>query len=300
MKRTLREPTPHKLILEYPDLQLLEELHSKFQHIAVYSHPELGKILTCDGIVMLAEAYEAAYHEMMAHVPLLYHPNPRRVLVIGGGDGGTSRAVLRHAEVEQLVQVEIDGEVVRLSREYFPQFAGAYDDERMQLHIADGIAYIKECANNGPCFDIVLVDSTDPQGPSLGLFTEPFYQNCRKSLKKDGILVLQGETFYGMAKLQKQILQTLQRQFSCCGIYTSAIPFYPLGTWSFIYASGTPRSEWKLREDALQKLSPLKYLNREIISACFALPNYALKALGLENSSKPAQHKQSGTLQSCN
>ena len=282
MKRTLREPTPHNLILEYPDLQLLEELQSKFQHIAVYLHPELGKILTCDGIVMLVEVYEAAYHEMMAHVPLLYHPNPRRVLIIGGGDGGTSHETLRHAEVEQLVQVEIDDEVVRFSKQYFPQFAGAYDDARMQLHIADGFAYIENSANKGSQFDIILVDSTDPQGPSLGLFTEPFYQNCCKSLKNGGFLVLQGETFYGMAKLQRQILQILQRQFLCCGIYTSAIPFYPLGTWSFIYASGTPRSEWKLREDALQKLSPLKYLNREIISACFALPNYALKALGLQ------------------
>ena len=281
MKRTLREPAPHNLILEYPNLELLEELQSKFQHIAIYSDPELGKILACDGVVMLAEAYEAAYHEMIAHVPLLYHPNPRRVLVIGGGDGGTACEALRHAEVESLVQVEIDGEVVRLSRRHFPRFAKAYDDARMQLHIADGAAYIADCADRGSPFDIILIDSTDPQGPSLGLFTEPFYQNCRKSLKEGGILVLQGETFYGMADLQKQILQTLKQQFVACGIYTSAIPFYPLGTWSFIYAS--QNSNWKLRENALEKLSHdgLKYLNREILSACFALPNYARNALNL-------------------
>lgn len=285
MKKTLREPAPHNLILEYPDLERLEELDSKFQHIAVYSHPELGKILTCDGIVMLAEAYEAAYHEMMAHVPLLHHPNPRRVLVIGGGDGGTSREALRHAEVEQLVQVEIDGEVVRLCRRHFPQFAGAYNDARMQLHIDDGVAYIANCAAQGPQFDVILIDSTDPQGPSLGLFTEPFYQNCRRSLKEGGILVLQGETFYGMAEWQKQILQILTKQFASCGIYTSAIPFYPLGTWNFIYASQNPRRNWKLREDALRKLSDdgLKYLNREILSACFALPNYARNALNLQS-----------------
>ncbi|WGK68482.1 polyamine aminopropyltransferase [Candidatus Haliotispira prima] len=287
MKRTLREKTPHNLILEYPELECIEELHSAFQHIAVYRHPELGKMLVHDNIVMLAETYEAAYHEMIAHVPLLHHPNPQRVLVIGGGDGGTSREVLRHPEVSRLVQVEIDGEVVRLSKRHFPDLASCYQDPRMELHIADGIRYMADCAEgrHRP-FDIILVDSTDPKGAATGLFTETFYKNCRKSLKDDGILVIQGETFYGMAHVQKQILQILRQQFRDSGIYTSAIPFYPLGTWSLIYASERLRSEWQLRENALRNLAEaeqgLNYLNREIISACFALPNYALRLAGLQ------------------
>ena len=288
MKRSIREKTPHNLVLEYPDLELVCEVRSDFQHIAIYRHSELGKILVHDDVVMLVEAYEAAYHEMLAHVPLLHYSNPERVLVIGGGDGGTSREVLRHPEVKELVQVEIDGEVVRLAKQYFPDLACAYDDVRMELRIDDGIQYMADCARGKYVpFDIILVDSTDPQGPATGLFTEDFYQNCRNSMKDGGILVLQGETFYGMAHVQRKILQILQKKFRGCGIYTSAIPFYPLGTWSLIYASELLRSQWQLREDALQNLarSPhgLNYLNREILNACFALPNYALRLTGLQS-----------------
>ncbi len=285
---SIREKTPHNLVLEYPELELIEETRSPFQQIGVYRHDQLGKILVHDDVVMLVEAYEAAYHEMIAHVPLLHHPEPRRVLVIGGGDGGTSREALRHPEVRELVQVEIDCEVVRLSQKHFPELACSYEDPRMELRIGNGIRYMGDCAaGHHPPFDIILVDSTDPHpgGPAEGLFTEAFYRDCRRALKERGILVVQGETFYGMAHIQQQILGVLKQQFRHCGIYTSAIPFYPLGTWSLIYAAELLRSEWRLRENALQNLARsgrgLHYLNRDIISACFALPNYALRSTGL-------------------
>ena len=290
MRRTIRENAPHNLFLEYPNLELQEEVWSDFQHIAIYIHHELGKILVHDDVVMFVEAYEASYHEMIAHVPLLYHPNPKRVLVIGGGDGGTSREVLRHAEVEQLIQVEIDREVIRLCQKHFPEMTSAvYNDPRMELQILDGVQFIADCANGQHLpFDIILIDSTDPQGPATRLFTEEFYRNCSKSLSMDGILVLQGETFYGMADIQKQIFESLCKYFCSYGMYTSAIPFYPLGTWNLIYASQRLHSDWQLREDALQNLANssqgLFYLNREIISACFALPNYALRFTGLNKS----------------
>ncbi len=286
MESIIREKTPHNLILEYPDLELLCEKQSPFQHIAVYKHPELGKLLVHDNVVMLAETYEAAYHEMIAHVPLLYHPKPQRVLIIGGGDGGTSKEVLRHPEVEQLIQVEIDAQVIRICREHFPTLTCAYDDPRMKLKIENGIQYLANCVNQQELFDIILVDSTDPQGPATGLFSQTFYQNCYKALRSEGILVIQGETFYGMAHFQKQILRILRQYFCAYGLYTSAIPFYPLGTWNLIYACNKLRSEWILREDGLQQLANsnqgLNYLNREIISACFALPNYALRLTGLD------------------
>ncbi|MEM9423848.1 MAG: spermidine synthase [Spirochaetota bacterium] len=297
-KRTVRERTPHNLLLEYPDLELISETRSSFQHIALYRHPELGRVLVHDDVVMLAELYEAAYHEMIAHVPLLYHPDPQRVLVIGGGDGGTSRQVLRHINVEQLVQVEIDAEVVRFCRQHLAELASCYDDARMELRLEDGLHYMADCAaGRHPAFDVILVDSPDPspnpqlKGPANALFTEAFYQHCRASLKPEGILVVQGETFYGMAKIQRQILETLRRHFGGsaanwgnCGMYTSAIPFYPLGTWSLIYASPKARRQWCLRDEALEELARseegLHYLNREMIQACFALPNYALRMIG--------------------
>lgn len=280
----LREQTPHGLVLEYRDLELLAEHRSEYQKIAVYRHPELGKLLVHDDIVMFAERYEAAYHEMLAHIPLLYHPGPKSILIIGGGDGGLSREVLRHSEVERLVQIEIDEAVIRLSRQYFPEFASAYQDPRMELRIEDGVHFVRNAGEN--TFDIILVDSTDPvpEGPSVELFSGRFYAACARCLKPEGLLVLQGETSYGMQEFQRQVFSRLGESFAEAGQYLSAVPFYPLGTWSLIYASQVPRARWNLRSEALEKLAGdsrgLQYLNAEVARACFTLHNYAVRPSG--------------------
>src|SRR5699024_40718 len=158
---------------------------SEFQRIDVFESPEFGRFLTLDGYMMLTERDEFIYHEMITHVPLAVHPKVKRVLVIGAGDGGVIRELVRYPEIEDIDLVEIDELVVEVCRKYLPQTACRLDDPRVHIHYEDGLKYIRSCENE---YDLILVDSTDPFGPGEGLFTREFYGNCFKALKDDGIM----------------------------------------------------------------------------------------------------------------
>ncbi len=245
---------------------------SDFQKLEIVETPNFGRMMLLDDCVMLTEANEFAYHEMIAHVPLFAHPHPERVLIIGGGDGGTAREVLRHSEVKECVMVEIDGLVVEKSKEYFPRIASELENPRLSLLIDDGIRYIQENQN---AFDIILVDSTDPVGPAEGLFSKEFYQNAFQALKADGILAAQAESPYYFQKTQRELFEVLHAIFPYATLYLSAIPFYPSGTWSFAFASKKYKEGEQPRVEAMQKLAvELQYFNPEIYQACFALPNF--------------------------
>jgi len=207
---------------------------SPYQHIQVAVSPLFGRMLILDDAVQTTELDEYVYHEMLVHLPLLTHPAPRRVLIIGGGDGGTLEEVLKHP-VEQATMVEIDRAVVEVSRAFLPGIAGgAFDDPRARLLIADGIAFVRETADR---FDVILVDSTDPKGPGVALFSEEFFAMCARVLTSGGLVAMQS----GSPLYQRDLLDGVRRHLSAVFPlvipYWAAVPAYPGTLWSFTMAS---------------------------------------------------------------
>ncbi|MBX9704200.1 MAG: polyamine aminopropyltransferase, partial [Silvanigrellaceae bacterium] len=166
---------------------VLHSVQSPFQRVDVFESSGFGRVLTLDGLMMCSERDEFVYHEMISHVPLLAHPNPKRVLVIGGGDGGTLREVLRHDCVEEAVLCEIDGEVINAARAFFPSLAVGLNHPRAKIHVEDGVAFVKN--TDRAQFDVVIIDSTDPIGPGVGLFSGNFYREVKRILRPDGIVI---------------------------------------------------------------------------------------------------------------
>ena len=209
----------------------LHDEHSPYQHIEVYETEGFGRLLTLDGLVMLTDRDNFIYHEMLVHPALMTHPKPRRILIIGGGDCGTLREVLKHKEVERVEQVELDERVTRVAEEFFPALCEANHDTRAVFHFTDGIRWLQEAADNS--YDVILVDSTDPVGPAAGLFSEEFYRHCHRALGTDGVLAAQSESPLFHAELIQDIHSKLgQAGFS----HRACVHFpqcsYPSGWWS--------------------------------------------------------------------
>lgn len=209
---------------------------SDFQRIDVFESPEFGRFLVLDGYVMLTEKDEFIYHEMIVHVPMAVHPHVKKVLVIGAGDGGAIRELVKYPEIEQIDLVEIDEQVVKVCQEYLPKTACRLDDARVHKYYEDGLKYVRRKENE---YDLIIVDSTDPFGPGEGLFTKEFYGNCYKALKEDGIMVNQHESpFYeedalACVRAHKRIVES----FPISRVYQAHIPTYPSGHWLFGFAS---------------------------------------------------------------
>jgi len=252
---------------------------SEFQRIDIFDSKEFGRFLTLDGYMMLTEKDEFIYHEMMVHVPMAVHPHVRRVLVIGGGDGGTVRELTRYPFIEQIDLVEIDEEVVEACKKHLPQTACGFEDARVQCFYEDGLKYVRRFEDT---YDLILVDSTDPFGPGEGLFTKEFYGNCYKALKEDGIMVNQHESpFYpadavAMQRAHKRIVES----FPISKVYQAHIPTYPSGHWLFGFAS---KKFHPIKDANFVKWNVLglktKYYNTELHAGAFALPNYVEEML---------------------
>ena len=249
--------TPNVQISIRVDKQLYSG-KSEFQRIDVFESPEFGRFLTLDGYMMLTEKDEFIYHEMITHVPMAVHPDVKKVLVIGAGDGGVIRELVRYPEIESIDMVEIDSLVVDVCKQYLPQTACRFDDPRLTLHFEDGLRFVRFKENE---YDLIIVDSTDPFGPGEGLFTKEFYGNCCKALKDDGILINQHVSpFYhddalACQRAHKNIVNT----FPIAKVYQAHIPTYPSGHWLFGFAS--------------KKYHPLRDLNEnrwnaDIIQQC--------------------------------
>ena len=247
------------------------------QHLMIFHNAQLGRVMTLDGVVQTTEADEFVYHEMMTHVPILAHGSVQRVLIIGGGDGGILREVLRHY-VGHVTQVEIDEAVVEMAKQYLPNHsAGAYDDDRLNLVIADGMDFVRRCDEE---FDVIIVDSTDPIGPGEVLFTDDFYAQAKRCLTEGGVLVTQnGVPFFQPDEL-KTTHRRLQNQFVDAHFYCAPIPTYYGGFMSFGWASDNVQ----LRHVDLHKIEArfeaaelkCRYYNPAIHRASFALPQYML------------------------
>ena len=252
---------------------------SEFQRIDVFDSPEFGRFLTLDGYMMLTEKDEFIYHEMIVHVPMAVHPKVRKVLVIGAGDGGVVRELVRYADLEQIDMVEIDPLVVEVCKKYLPQTACRLDDPRLHIYYEDGLRFVRSKEDE---YDLIIVDSTDPFGPGEGLFTREFYGNCYKALKEDGIMVNQHESpFYpedavACQRAHKRIVES----FPISKVYQAHIPTYPSGHWLFGFASkkyhplkDLRETEWNMRSIRCQ------YYTTTLHKGAFYIPAYVEELL---------------------
>ncbi|MCL6583590.1 MAG: polyamine aminopropyltransferase [bacterium] len=260
---------------------LLQE-KSKYQQITILQTPHYGKILLLDGLVMLTERDEFVYHEMITHVPLLSHPNPQKVLIVGGGDGGSVREVLKHPEVEHIDLVEIDQMVIDKCREYFPTLTQGLSSPKVTIHIANGIQFVKNCRSD---YDVIIVDSTDPIGPGEGLFTEAFYQDIHRALRDRGLLVAQSESPFVHENIISPMYRKLKNVFPVCKMYLAFIPTYPAGCWSFAWCSKGNLLSDRPDEKRYEKLQPKpRYYNPQVHRSSFSLPNFVEEMLPNGNS----------------
>ncbi len=252
--------------------KILFQKKSRFQQIDIVESPVFGKVLLLDGLVMTTELDEFVYHEMLVHPAMILHPEPRQILIIGGGDGGTAREVIKYNEVRRVVLCEIDEEVVKASREFLPELSKSFDDPRIELKFLDGVEFVKETKE--PQFDLVFVDSSDPIGPATVLYSEEFIKNLRRTLKNGGITVFQSESPFTRLDIIKDLFDKLKHSFKFVKPYLAPIPGYPDGTWSFLFASDTD-----YRDKVRKSPAGLKYFNEEILKASFALPNFIKEKL---------------------
>ena len=249
--------------------EILTRKQSIYQEITVMDTKQFGKILLLDGVLQTTTKDEFAYHEMISHVPLNSHPNPRKVAVIGGGDGGTVREIVKHKSIEKVVLVEIDADVINISKQYLPEIAGGLDDQRVEILIADGIDHIQKSKN---VYDIIIIDSTDPVsgGPAFDLFTSDFYTCVYEALTKDGIMVTQTESPYYEPEAVQHIYKAVSKSFPITRLYLAYIPTYPSGMWSFTLGSKSKKPEAMANKH--NQGFPTKYYTPDIHKAAFSLP----------------------------
>lgn len=227
-------------------------------------------MLVLDGCVMTTIRDEFVYHEMIAHVALSAHPNPQKVLVVGGGDGGVMREIIKHATVQKAVLAEIDGRVIEVAKQFLPEIAVALTDPRVDVQVIDGIAHVKEHKEE---YDVIIVDSTDPIGPAVGLFAKEFYQSIYEALKPDGIFVAQSESPFMHSELIQRVQNDVSDLFPITKLYVASIPTYPSGLWSFTIGSKRYDPAQIADEKRADGLST-RYYTKALHQAAFVLPAF--------------------------
>jgi spermidine synthase len=255
----------YRISLHYQEILLDEQ--TGHQHIQVANTDFFGKVLLLDGVIQLTEFDNAGYHEMITHIPMLAHDNPRQILIIGGGDGGTLQQVLRYPGVNLVTVCELDVRVIEVCRQYFPDFGHSFDDDRTQLVIQDAFEYLQERNRK---FDVIIADTTDPIGQAERLFTIEFYKLMVAALADHGVIVTQCEQLYFDSQFIKHMLGIAKKLAEHAVYYHVLVPTYPGGGIGFLYLSDTP---W---QNGLSKPYPgkMRYLNHQIHQAAFALPEF--------------------------
>lgn len=257
-------------------LKLKQKVHEEqtpYQKLEIYETEGFGKLMTLDGLIMLTDRDNFIYHEMMTHTALFTHPNPENVLIVGGGDCGSLREVLKHKSVKLVELVELDERVTRVSEKYFPDLCSSNDDPRARFHFTDGIEWVKSAAKDS--YDVIIIDSTDPVGPALGLFSEAFYRDCYEALSKQGVLIVQSES----PLFHLDILSDIRTRMKTAGyahMGTTQFPqcSYPSGWWSSTLASKSTRLKDFRYNDAQQKGFPTRYYNADIHKAALCLAQF--------------------------
>ncbi|XOB40735.1 MAG: polyamine aminopropyltransferase [Candidatus Nealsonbacteria bacterium] len=253
---------------------------SKYQKIEILDTFALGRIFVLDGILQLSEKYEFIYHEMISHLPLFYHPNPKRILIIGGGDGGVLREVLKHS-LKEIFLAELDSKVVEVSKKYLPflNLKNSLKQKKVRLFFEDGTTFIKKFKD---FFDVIIVDSTDPMGFSFPLFQKRFYKNSFSALKKQGIFITQSGNFLDQISEIKTAIKNLKPFFPYVKVHRIFTPDYQGSDFSFTLASKKINLEGfgiKKIEKRFKKIKDIKYYSPEIHLASGILPKFYRKRL---------------------
>jgi len=264
--------------------RVLFDSDTEHQHLIIFENGDFGRVMMLDNVIQLSTKDEFVYHEMMSHVPLFAHGRARKALIVGGGDGGVLREALRHSELESVTLCEIDQSVIELCREYFPQIsAGAYDNPRTRIVIADGTKFVAETDER---FDVIMIDSTDPIGPGVVLFTRQFYADCAKALAPGGILVTQnGLPFLQADELKQSVGYFRDIGFNDASAYLATTPSYFGGPMSYGWATSDTDLR-HLKESAIEHryaeagAFPTRYWRPDVHVAAFALPNYVRDLIG--------------------
>ncbi|XP_072963173.1 spermidine synthase 1-like isoform X1 [Typha angustifolia] len=266
--------------------KILFQGKSDCQNVMVFQSSTYGKVLVLDGVIQVTERDECAYQEMITHLPLCSIPNPKKVLVIGGGDGGVLREVSRHSSVEQIDICEIDKMVVDVSKQYFRHLASGFEDPRVTLHIGDGVAFLKSVPEG--TYDAVIVDSSDPIGPAQELFEKPFFESVARALRPGGIVCTQAESIWLHMHIIEDIVSVCRQIFKGSVNYAwTTVPTYPSGVIGFMLCSTEgpavdfqhPVNNIEENESSNKSKGPLKFYNSEIHSAAFCLPNFAKRVI---------------------
>ncbi|KAK7450502.1 hypothetical protein BaRGS_00039933 [Batillaria attramentaria] len=253
---------------------------SKYQNVLVFKSKTYGNVLVLDGVIQCTERDEFSYQEMIAHLPLCCHPSPRRVLVIGGGDGGVAREVLKHKQVEKVDMCEIDEMVIEASKKYLPKMACSFENPRLSLHIQDGFDFMSKHEGT---YDVIITDSSDPIGPASSLFEKKYYELMKKALKPGGIVCSQGECAWLHLDLIRNMQEFCRTLFPTVSYAYTTIPTYPSGQIGFILCSLSPdlKFEKPVRELTSSQIEDfqLRYYNPHIHRAAFCLPEFARKVI---------------------
>ena len=257
------------------------ESKTEHQHLMIFENAMFGRVMVLDGIVQTTEKDEFIYHEMLTHVPILSHGKAKRILIIGGGDGGILREVCKHESIEHITQVEIDQAVIDMAKEYLPNHSnGAFDDPRANIIIGDGIKFVNETDEK---FDIIISDSTDPIGPGEVLFTSTFYDGCKRCLNEDGILVTQNGVVFMQPDEVVTSSKRLSPLFSDTWFYSAAVPTYIGGIMTFAWATNNIECRMQdvttIRQRYTAANITTRYYNPDIHMASFALPQYVINSI---------------------
>jgi spermidine synthase len=279
---TLWPGEAHSLKVE----KILFQGKSDYQNVVVFESATYGRVLVLDGVIQLTERDECAYQEMITHLPLCSIPNPKKVLVIGGGDGGVLREVSRHSSVEKIDICEIDKMVVEVSKQFFSKVSVGFDDPRVTLHIGDGVAFLKNVPEG--TYDAVIVDSSDPIGPAQELFEKPFFESIARALRPGGVVCTQAESIWLHMHIIEDIVSNCRQVFKGSVNYAwTSVPTYPSGVIGFMLCSTEgPAVDFKhpvkpidADESHVKTRGPLRFYNSEIHSAAFCLPAFAKKVI---------------------
>ena len=260
--------------------EILFREKTPFQTVEVLDTYAYGKMLVIDKMVMTSEKDEFVYHEMITHPAMLLHKNPKNILVIGAGDGGTIKELFKHSSIEKITMVEIDETVVNASKAHFPEISKEFANPKLELIIGDGIQFVKDAKDK--TYDIVIIDSSDPVGPAEGLFSETFFANVYRILKQDGIMAAQSESPRFNEQACQELFEVYDKVFGTENVhpYLAYIPTYPSGQWAFAFCSKSGIHPSKDFNDSLGNLKDLKYYNEALHYGAFALPNFVKELLG--------------------
>jgi spermidine synthase len=268
----LTENERDNLKISYRIRDIIYAEQSPYQHVMILDSYDFGRMLVLDGVVQTTSIDGFIYNEMISHVPLTFHPNPKRVLVIGGGDCGAAREVAKYENVEQIDLVEIDQLVVQVCKDHLQEVSGNLSDPRVRFVYSDGVAFVRDAVDT---YDVIIVDSSDPVGPAKHLFEFDFYRNLHRALKADGIMVCQSQSPIFHAEVMVETYKSIKRLFPTTLLYTAVVPTYPGGLWSYTLGSKIHEQPANIRSFDKQT----RYVNRDILEQCFKVPQFVKELL---------------------